>query len=1230
MPDLYDIITSVAYGHAYQKHEVRGQEFTSPDGLHGPSLDVRSRNDLASLMRELLDDENTKAFYDVDKGEMTIVNTDPKYNIVIELNNSVRDGDAGSIFRPENPSHVSSVPQQKYDNKLSAAKDAGLDRARGGTGQGVVLEAGSPAEVRAMMERFATENADNFNRRPGRDTPASDNNPQKRSTAQRMRENSDIADELRRTDSKRLAAADIQAAQDGLQAREGPQAQRIQDRLAIEEQQRLAQVQADQAAQARNTQAADVYTDLKSTIADGGQMEIGTDNKVMVTSADGSQMFEIEMAADGQSARITHLSEAGEVVVDLDSTSKLNHLKSQVTQMEMDRLVSEAGLAGDGQRLSKKQVAGLVEQSDLLSDTAWANKAGGANNIVGWLNKALKNGLVVPALAAVMTFGTPDAANAQVLDEINRPMVEIAASETGLIDNVPRANLTPAGLSSDIRAAITQGMQDGLVINADDAGRMSIVPETPGASRYDIKISDDGLRADVLITAADGRRQSMVLDQEGMGVLNDMLKSEEFARAGIVPLEDIVPTRVYTPEGQPITLGEDFGRANGSPPNPETPRVPGAVSNGAQVLDEAGDLAGAMRTTNAATDAMRLGKAGGRAAKLSWVGGVALTGGVAALIHYAHSSQRDLAGELHDAGRLSDEAYEEYLELNREIEIEMQTENAAGQGWFFLVTTPAVEARARSKFEEFSQKHNLPEDVHQALGMSLFDGQSLRGQFAEDAMAAIPDDMSDMPAQLHGLWRAKQELDDAQGAYDSAHRGGRIRGEAAIARRDARRADSSENLNEAQAAYQREFAAAFSDPDTADFLLQRMPQDTLLEMVEATAQYNAEGQDPLIQRMADLQAQLDHEDTGFWDRRRINGEIDDIKDELAQNPEIVHGYIADVFGERVEPQPEQTPAQDAGPQEGPLEAPGASFSERFSEMPVYMQNRLIESVATSLESTDGAHPYLKDLSELYAVRNGGGLRGGASRRNSANASIDHIEEEIRAHPEIMAEYAQDHPDVQAFLDQYDTNRTAIDAYASIPEDELRAGVARIESLTAGGADVSGEHPLVQKLAALQERRENIRNGRAAKFTRANIDAEIRQIKDELMENPDVVSNALERMTGDGLVDIGEQGTPDTLDLATPAEEGYGLTDPTQEAEFIEVAMAIERLRSGEPLEAIEQQRVLEILNDPSTDPQVLAALENQYGQEMDQFTDTIDLADNSGMSGPGVERTMTAGMPMRM
>ncbi len=796
----------------------------------------------------------------------------------------------------------------------------------------------------------------------------------------------------------------------------------------------------------------------------------------------------------------------------------------------------------------------------------------------------------------------------------------------GPINNIPTSDLQDLervsnGLKSagivqppshidDLKSVLQIGIQDGINIEANSDGRLTIEPISGDANKYEIQLDFENQSGAMRVTKPNGEADIIKLDQEQLVKINDMMSDIEVpgAESGRLPnLEDTA--RLYQEANPPKINVEspEFrlnGEFNGKAGDilPDAPQV-GALDNAADALkqtDTAADIADGIRAANTATDALKAGKAVSKTAKLSIIGGVALTGGVAALLHYAHSSQRDLAEKLNENGQLSDEAYQEYVELNQKIEAEMQTENLAGQGWFFLVTTPAVEASARAQFSEFSAKHKLSPELHDALGMSMFNGESLAGKFSKEAIDMIPDKMSEVDPEFHDLWRATRELEDAQIAYNSAHAppmhhygmGGMPYAGAYDPDRPQRQAETKDDLAEAKLAHQQEFARLLADPETGDKLLSMMPQDVLLDMVKETTRYHANGQHALIDDIAALQQRIDADDTGWIDEWKLSGKVDDALEKLAERPEILHAYIRDVFGDNSMSTSQPT-----------AEASNTVALENvLNEMPDFMQHRTLKGVAETInntENTDGIHPYLTDLANLYKRADNQYIH--SSARERYMNKIEELETEIMKNPQIVAEYLQNTPEAQSVVKDYLDKKEEINTFANVSDQEFTQAFTHIKQNALAGENVNNENAMVKELSELYIEREN--SSWYEWIDKPDLDTKIELMEDKLHQNPEIISEYMKNHTGNDLI---SQASLDNDTLNNGIETQYAQTDTsfTEEIEYIEVASAMERISSGEPLDAYEEQAIEEILNNADTDPAILAALQEQYGENLNQFIST--------------------------
>ncbi|MGH1455772.1 MAG: hypothetical protein ACRBDI_03235 [Alphaproteobacteria bacterium] len=137
-PTGNEVISSIAAGHAHEKHVIGKQEFSDTSGKYGSPLPVTTKQDLANVMQDVLNDPATKASMDADGKNAIIMNK--SRNIVIILNDAANPNDAGTVYRPSRDGHPN--PEQKFSD---------LEK---GLGKGSV-RAQNIQEVNAMVDKFA-------------------------------------------------------------------------------------------------------------------------------------------------------------------------------------------------------------------------------------------------------------------------------------------------------------------------------------------------------------------------------------------------------------------------------------------------------------------------------------------------------------------------------------------------------------------------------------------------------------------------------------------------------------------------------------------------------------------------------------------------------------------------------------------------------------------------------------------------------------------------------------------------------------------------------------------------------------------------------------------------------------------------------------------------------------------------------------------------------------------
>ncbi len=324
------------------------------------------------------------------------------------------------------------------------------------------------------------------------------------------------------------------------------------------------------------------------------------------------------------------------------------------------------------------------------------------------------------------------------------------------------------------------------------------------------------------------------------------------------------------------------------------------TARAARGLATLSDLAEAARALKALRLPANIGKAG-------VVTTVALTAASVALTDRANAMTLDLAGQLHASGRLTDAAYRDYRQMMGEVG-PMLTAQAADP---FITAIPGmaiVERIAYNRFREFSDRHQLPQDVHEMLSPSMVAGTSLRGQIGNDTYRMIPTNPASAPPSLRELVEARQGVEAAQTAYNQAYERNRPHwftealmnmgsGEVPMGMPPSHYIITStpevqaaqQRLDEARSNFQSEFDQALANPSGARALAGLMTPDQLLEVVKATARFNTGRQDPLIENL--VRAQEQGFLSGAWARMQA-------ENALRQNPQVMRDYLSNLFTPR--------------------------------------------------------------------------------------------------------------------------------------------------------------------------------------------------------------------------------------------------------------------------------------------------------------------------------------------
>lgn len=377
------------------------------------------------------------------------------------------------------------------------------------------------------------------------------------------------------------------------------------------------------------------------------------------------------------------------------------------------------------------------------------------------------------------------------------------------------------------------------------------------------------------------------------------------------------------------------------------------VTRGAAVALDAVDAAGDLATLARGARAGRLGLNMSKAGIITTVVTTSLAVGATA---YANDMVLDIADQLHNSGHLSDAAYEDYKTM-MESTGPMLTGQAADPTPLAIPGMAIVERIAYNDFQEFSDKHQLPQNIHAMLSPSIVAGQSLRGEIGSETFRTIPTSTEGQPASIHDLIQARHAVDVAQDAYyekvgehqpqnefaraflnassggmggmggmsmGGAFSGGQFRPNSEIvARANPEVMAADAQLNEARQTFQTEFDRALNNPESARAVAGLLSTDQLYDIVTATAEFNADTQNPLVQQY--LQAQTAEESWGDYVGMGTRADAQsDAEDALKENPDAMRDYLAEIFVSGAQPQ--TSPALEAG-SHGSIEMPNQSLPE---------------------------------------------------------------------------------------------------------------------------------------------------------------------------------------------------------------------------------------------------------------------------------------------------------------
>lgn len=501
----------------------------------------------------------------------------------------------------------------------------------------------------------------------------------------------------------------------------------------------------------------------------------------------------------------------------------------------------------------------------------------------------------------------PEAERARMAEqffEINKP-ANTVLTEGGydaLVRAYQSANSGRAPAVASTKGQLIAAIEEGRV-----AGRLNAPYESVNdAARALVGFSREQAQAfDLVPSRLSAEALAQIQDPAVVAAIRDLSATKEmaFGEDGATALQMFAErfNQLDDATSANVLLAlENMGRS----PLPGAARATGLAADAthaADALNSMGDLATLARTAKAGRLGLNFSKAG-------IVTAVVTTGLAVGLTSAANAAVLDIADQLHVSGQLSDAAYADYRAMMNEVGT-MLTAQAADPTVLAIPGTFIVESIAHNRFQEFSDKHQLPQNIHEMLTPSIYAGTSVRGQIGDNTFRTIPDDPSQAPPELRALIEAKQGVMQARQDYSRVYEanmpplwlrglsagsdGGLGLHMAVTSMPDVRAAQAA--TDQAQARFQAEFDRLLSNPEGARALGSLLTNDQLLEIVDATAKFNNNpGQHPLIQEFVRAQA-LDapwYSLTGAWDNMQAR---DAAREALLNNPEVMRDYVASVF-----------------------------------------------------------------------------------------------------------------------------------------------------------------------------------------------------------------------------------------------------------------------------------------------------------------------------------------------
>lgn len=555
-------------------------------------------------------------------------------------------------------------------------------------------------------------------------------------------------------------------------------------------------------------------------------------------------------------------------------------------------------------------------------------------------------------IAAIDEKGRPS--QMFLLDEAKNTVTQIKGREiiVHTFDNLPEAERAATArqffeLNRPEAAQIIDGGYDGVIkaFQVENPGKLPLIGSHKGQVLTNLRTEtihattdipytslDDAARALLGLSEVEAKvfnavpanlsaelLQSVTPDSQVIGALKELSAAKELALA--------------KEEGGVKFFAETFGKLDGptqkgvlealqimsKAPLAETAQAAKITAQGAHALSDLAELA----------KALKLSRLGLNTSKAGIITTVVTTGIAVTATNYANAAVLNIADQLHASGQLSAPAYQEYKELMSSVG-PMLTGQSADPFITAIPGTFIVDRIAHNRFQEFSDKYKLPQNIHEMLSPAMFSGNSVRGQIGDNTLKIIPDSPDGAPEILRKLIEAKQQLTSANSQYFELYQknntyismmNASVAGQSGIPAMGFANHLAVTNLPDiqeaqaqvdaAKAIFQNEFDKLLSNTEGAKTLAGLLNEDQLLEIIRATGKFNSQGQNPLIDNYVNAeQANASWYDLkGHWNNMQNKNSAEQA---LRERPEIMRGYLANIFVPNKHLQPAQYDLTESG------------------------------------------------------------------------------------------------------------------------------------------------------------------------------------------------------------------------------------------------------------------------------------------------------------------------------